>query len=274
VLEWINEMVSSIQPDLMTPPPVLSRVYQELSNGMLGFNQSLKLADVPFPFIFAQILEACLVIFLIGAPIMVVVVTGTDLNHWITPFATSVVVMGFWSLNEMAKELENPFGDDTNDVPIVNGHERFVEALTQLFYAQIPEDQMFVDKPEPEETAKPKPEAATPAAPPPPPPPPAPMAETKPVSAGSAREAGAALAASVQVLVDRLDSSVQANTLQLRELHGVLADVAAMRASINDVFMTNNSASRKVVVDQANPSTPRGGEPSACCQTAFPPNRS
>ena len=42
---------------LMTPPPVLSRVYQELSNGMLGFNQSLKLADVPFPFIFAQILE-------------------------------------------------------------------------------------------------------------------------------------------------------------------------------------------------------------------------
>ena len=105
----------------MTPPPVLSRVYQELSNGMLGFNQSLKLADVPFPFIFAQILEAMLVVFLIGAPVMIVVITGMRLDHWITPFASSMVVMGFWSLNEMAKELENPFGDDTNDVPIANG---------------------------------------------------------------------------------------------------------------------------------------------------------
>merc|ERR1719261_1521935 len=78
VLEWINELISHLQPKLMTPPPVLSRVYQELSNGMLGFNQSLKLADVPFPFIFAQILEAMLTMFLIGAPVMVVVITGIN----------------------------------------------------------------------------------------------------------------------------------------------------------------------------------------------------
>merc|ERR1719316_2486132 len=37
-----------------------SRCYQELSNGMLGYNQSLKISDVPFPFIFAHILQSML----------------------------------------------------------------------------------------------------------------------------------------------------------------------------------------------------------------------
>merc|ERR550514_230918 len=143
VLEWINELVSQTQPDLMTPPPVLSRVYQELSNGMLGFNQSLKLADVPFPFVFAQILQMMLTFFCLVAPLVVSVITGVRLDHWLTPFIATLVVMGFWSLNEMAKELENPFGEDPNDVPIVYGHERFVEALEQLFYSTIPEDQVY-----------------------------------------------------------------------------------------------------------------------------------
>lgn len=190
----------------------------------------------------------------------------------------------------MAKELENPFGDDTNDVPIVNGHERFVEALTQLFYAQIPEDQMFVDKPDQviddkPETAKPKPEpvAAAPA-------PSAPAAATKPKQTRNTRHAGAALAASVQLLVDRLDSSVQSNTTQLRELHTVLADVATMRqetiaqsqaegdlsATVNEISATKNAVSRMAVVDQENMNTPRPGAGlSGCCQTApaLPPRR-
>merc|ERR1719198_1939017 len=114
-------------------------------------------------------------IFLIGAPMVVVVITGIGVDHWITPFATSVVVMGFWSLNEMAKELENPFGDDTNDVPIVNGHERFVEALTQLFYAEIPRDQQFVPPP--------------PAPPKEPPPPPTPPPAAAAASASGAEKA-------------------------------------------------------------------------------------
>jgi len=239
VLEWINELVSQVQPKLMTPPPVLSRVYQELSNGMLGFNQSLKLADVPFPFIFAQILEAMLTIFLVIAPLVVVVITGVDLRHWLTPFATSVVVMSFWSLNEMAKELENPFGDDVNDVPIANGHERFVEALTQVYYASIPEDQQFVwDEEKDKRENPPKPVQSPPPTPSPPPLPPTPLPKPPSKSPADASPAPAALTASAAIedeeeealamaldmLVDRLGGVVHANTCQMRELQRVLEE--------------------------------------------------
>ena len=37
------------------PPPILSRVYQELSNAMLGFNSAMKVATTPFPFPYAQL---------------------------------------------------------------------------------------------------------------------------------------------------------------------------------------------------------------------------
>ena len=41
----------------------LDRMYQELSNGMLGFYNCLKIADVPFPLPYAQLLGLLLIAF-------------------------------------------------------------------------------------------------------------------------------------------------------------------------------------------------------------------
>ena len=42
---WITEEVSSLvmKGQLKVPPPIVSRCYQEVSNGMLGFNQAMKI---------------------------------------------------------------------------------------------------------------------------------------------------------------------------------------------------------------------------------------
>ena len=37
-------------------PPILTRTYQTLGWGMLAFNRAMKIAMVPFPFPFAQVL--------------------------------------------------------------------------------------------------------------------------------------------------------------------------------------------------------------------------
>ena len=37
--------------------PIVSRIYQELSDGMLGYNHARKFTEVPFPFPYAQVRE-------------------------------------------------------------------------------------------------------------------------------------------------------------------------------------------------------------------------
>ena len=84
---WIIWDLASVMKDLDTAPPIQSRMYQahltcqkvhlltlgvgqqELSNGMLGFNNCLKIADVPFPLPFAQLLLLLLVAFSLLIPL-------------------------------------------------------------------------------------------------------------------------------------------------------------------------------------------------------------
>ena len=37
----------------------------------------------------------------------------------------------YWGLNQIAVELENPFGDDPNDLPLPETHVCFVDALEE-----------------------------------------------------------------------------------------------------------------------------------------------
>ena len=39
---------------LSIPAPILSRSFQELSNGMVAFHDAIKLSCIPFPFPYAQ----------------------------------------------------------------------------------------------------------------------------------------------------------------------------------------------------------------------------
>jgi predicted membrane chloride channel (bestrophin family) len=134
VCAWITEEVTIMHvTGLKIPGPILSRFYQEVSNGMLGFNQALKLIIVTFPFPFAQLLTYFLTIFLIVCPVMIVQMTkGNVLPVVLCFFAT----FSYWSLNLIATELEIPFGDDPNDLPYHDIHNRFVDSLEEQFRAQ------------------------------------------------------------------------------------------------------------------------------------------
>lgn len=140
LLQWINEVVTNMTPDLNVPAPIMSRVFQEMSNGALGYSQAEKLADIPFPFIFAQLLAVAMFFIAILAPITFTIITG---DSWLTPLISTVVVICFWALNEIAKELENPFGDEPNNVPLVDEHERFVSVLCEMHGQTLPKDRAY-----------------------------------------------------------------------------------------------------------------------------------
>ena len=57
---------------LTMPPPIVSRIYQELSNGSMGFHQAHKIARVPFPFPYAQLLSIMKIYFILTVPLAVV----------------------------------------------------------------------------------------------------------------------------------------------------------------------------------------------------------
>eukprot|EP00440_Ansanella_granifera_P020975 gb/GFBE01022776.1/.p1 GENE.gb/GFBE01022776.1/~~gb/GFBE01022776.1/.p1 ORF type:complete len:266 (+),score=35.22 gb/GFBE01022776.1/:1-798(+) len=96
---------------------------------MLGFSHALKIADVPFPFPFAQLLGLLLVAWSCFVPIYVANFTQSMVFG---PILCFVLFEGLWCLNEVAKELENPFGADDNDVSLPDFHARFVDLLQDM----------------------------------------------------------------------------------------------------------------------------------------------
>eukprot|EP00913_Durusdinium_trenchii_P011871 g11149.t1 len=135
ILQWIQRSIVLRMNDGVLPvaPPVLSRAFQELSRGIVNLQNARKIADFPFPYPYAQ---ACILMLLL---------------HWgLMPFwcsmllsktmaaATSFVVLWMqqgpdlqtqqriqaqvifflWCLNFIALQLEAPFGDEPNDLPM------------------------------------------------------------------------------------------------------------------------------------------------------------
>jgi predicted membrane chloride channel (bestrophin family) len=148
IAQWIAESVTvmHVKGFMSTPGPILSRFFQEMSNGMLGFNQAYKITFVPFPFPFAQILGALLCLFVVICPVMVVQMTK---GMFIPPVLSFAAILGYWGLNQIAVELENPFGDDPNDLPLPETHVCFVDAL----------EEAYISPPRPVNQRKPKAEA-------------------------------------------------------------------------------------------------------------------
>jgi hypothetical protein len=143
VMFWILHSLSDASDKLKIAPPIQSRMYQELSNGMLGFSNVLKIADVPFPFPHAQIIMILLVCWMLLIPIFMMQFT----KSWITgPVLASLLVMATWCLNELAIELEDPFGLDANDLSLQDFHVRFMEGIQEITSASESIGQLYADE--------------------------------------------------------------------------------------------------------------------------------
>eukprot|EP00397_Hematodinium_sp_SG-2012_P019369 GEMP01019897.1.p1 GENE.GEMP01019897.1~~GEMP01019897.1.p1 ORF type:complete len:484 (+),score=77.33 GEMP01019897.1:375-1826(+) len=142
VIGWITMLVTefSIRGWIACPAPVLCRVYQETSHGMSAYHQACKVTLIPFPFPFTQILQFQLVVFLVICPIMV----AQHSHGYITvALLTFCVTMGYWGLNEICAELENPYGEDINDLPLEGMHADFVSTIESILSRSADPDDPF-----------------------------------------------------------------------------------------------------------------------------------
>merc|ERR1719433_1906269 len=72
IFSWIQFLiVENIETGVLSiPPPILSRSFQELANGMIAFHDAMKISYIPFPFPYAQACDCVLLLHYVLVPII------------------------------------------------------------------------------------------------------------------------------------------------------------------------------------------------------------
>lgn len=136
---------------LAAPPPIVGRVFTELSGGFMAFQGARKVSTIPFPFPYAQIVQYLQLAFVLSCPFVVVAFVD-ELGFQM--FFTFLGVFTFCSLNAVASQLEDPFGHDANDLPLRQLHHHFVCVLAQLDRSKLSDADLDSIEPLPEENKK------------------------------------------------------------------------------------------------------------------------
>jgi len=116
-LQWIQRLMVEAEQKgwIKIAPPILSRVYNELGNGIVNLNNARKIKEFLIPFPIAQMVMVMLMFHALFTPL--VCATTIKPAIWAT-FLTFIVTFSYWSILYIALELEMPFGDDPNDLPM------------------------------------------------------------------------------------------------------------------------------------------------------------
>lgn len=130
VLGWIYASLSARRHagGLAIDAPVLANVWSRLADGYQAFEQCRMLSDTPFPWPWAQLLMLFLIAYAVSLPIMV---TAFVDDVWVVSGLTFIAVLTYWSTNEVARDLEDPFLYDPNDLPAATTQYLFNERLLQ-----------------------------------------------------------------------------------------------------------------------------------------------
>lgn len=140
VLQWIQRLIVENHDAnvLKIPAPILTRVFGELGHGIVHLNNARKIKDFPFPFPLAQMTLVMLVFHSAVTPLICAAAIST--TFWAAGVAF-VVVVSYWSVLFIANELEMPYGDDPNDLPLFDmsmDMNRSLKQLTEPLARQVP----------------------------------------------------------------------------------------------------------------------------------------
>lgn len=133
IMQWIQKLVIQGQETgvLSAPAPILSRAFQELGRGTLNLDNVRIISDIPFPFPYAQMTT----LMAIAQWIMTVALAVHEVDSAaLAAIGGFCVTFAIWCLVYIALELDQPFGDDHNDLPLVLLQQDFNRSLLDLLH--------------------------------------------------------------------------------------------------------------------------------------------
>ena len=124
-------------------PPIISRIFQFLSDGMIFYNHARKIMFIPFPFPHAQLTA----VFTATLMLVVPLIMGEFTSYlWLGAVLTFLTVTCLFGLHEVAKELENPFRNVPNDIPLCTFLAQLNESLITMYSGYHPDHYWNADK--------------------------------------------------------------------------------------------------------------------------------
>ncbi len=111
-------------------PPIISRLIQFLSDGMIFYNHARKTMFIPFPFPHAQLSAFFVFTVMFAVPLLMDEYAN---NIYLGALLTFLTVTCLAGMHEVARELENPFRNVPNEIPLVRLQALFNESLITLF---------------------------------------------------------------------------------------------------------------------------------------------
>lgn len=133
MLHLLQSLITKALDDgvLKIPPPICSRVYQTISRGFVNLLNSKKIQDTKFAFPYAQMITVLLLVLQVIIPMQMSVMMRSKV---LAAFFSFLPLWCFFCLNFIAQELENPFGTDTNDLPLVHFQTEMNNCLMMLLH--------------------------------------------------------------------------------------------------------------------------------------------
>eukprot|EP00401_Gymnodinium_catenatum_P014520 CAMPEP_0117560460 /NCGR_PEP_ID=MMETSP0784-20121206/53886_1 /TAXON_ID=39447 /ORGANISM="" /LENGTH=483 /DNA_ID=CAMNT_0005357867 /DNA_START=388 /DNA_END=1839 /DNA_ORIENTATION=+ len=134
--QWIQQLVGdAIESKVIAAaPPIVSRSFQELSNGMVKYHDALKVKALPFPCAYSQVCDAVLAIHWLATPFLMSVWCNSPLMAGTFTFLTVFI---FWSLMFVAKDLENPFSTSNFMQDAVHMQDEMNELLALMLSPEV-----------------------------------------------------------------------------------------------------------------------------------------
>jgi len=134
----LQTVVANAQRDqiFLTPPPIVTRVFQEMSAGMMQFHEAMRLSRqaLPHQYYLISTMLTSLYLFL----------TAAEFAKWShDPLTGSLyaIALGFiiWYMTEVCSMLEHPFASGRGLLDMKGNHERLNQQLFTLFeQSQLP----------------------------------------------------------------------------------------------------------------------------------------
>ena len=122
---------------LNMPAPILASIWQAMDHSIQAFEQCRYLSDTPFPFPWAQLIIVVLVVWQAIIP-LTVIVSYDDKALGVTIAVASTWIL--WALNEVARDIEDPFTQEPNDLPLARLQYQFNERLLAVAASHGEED--------------------------------------------------------------------------------------------------------------------------------------
>eukprot|EP00928_Gymnodinium_smaydae_P005818 TRINITY_DN11999_c1_g2_i2.p1 TRINITY_DN11999_c1_g2~~TRINITY_DN11999_c1_g2_i2.p1 ORF type:complete len:389 (+),score=59.53 TRINITY_DN11999_c1_g2_i2:267-1433(+) len=142
VLQWIQRLIviNSKNGVLDVAPPILSRVFQELSRGFVILLDAEKITEFPFPFPYCQLLSVLIIFQGIITPIFCAASVKSPVWAGIATFS---LMFAYFGVNYIAAEIEMPCGDDRNDLPLKEMQNDMNDGLKALFHCKVDASPVF-----------------------------------------------------------------------------------------------------------------------------------